>query len=313
VRLRVGGQPVALRVSGSSVAFGTGAPLHAVSCGAGPALPAGAQRLSSEPGPFAVDQLLLQSPAPHPLASIASVSGTVTSSGTAGRGSYDHVRLSVSRASWLVLGEGYNRGWRAWCDGRSLGPPAPIDGYANGWRVGPGCSDARFAFAPNTLAAVGYGASAAIGLACLVLLLVGARLGRRRSTGAASLAPGEWGTVTPERPRPAWHALALSLPAGAVFGFAFGLAAGLASVPVIAVVLWRGIGAGRMTLAAGALLGVVVPILYLVGPGERHGGNHYAFASQHMAAHWVGVAAIGLLIGALWRALTARRPRPAQP
>ena len=41
------------------------------------------------------------------------------------------------------------RGWRARCDGRSLGRPVPIQGFANGWPVDRGCRRASFAFAPN--------------------------------------------------------------------------------------------------------------------------------------------------------------------
>jgi hypothetical protein len=36
---------------------------------------------------------------------------------------------------WLVLGESHSAGWHASVDGRSLGPPAIVDGLANGWLV----------------------------------------------------------------------------------------------------------------------------------------------------------------------------------
>ena len=95
----------------------------------------------------------------------------MVAAGTAGRGSYDHVRVSVSHPSWLVLGEGYNRGWQAFCNGRSLGAPTPIDGYANGWQVRPGCQAVRFAFAPNRVAKLAYLVSAIAGLLCLLALI----------------------------------------------------------------------------------------------------------------------------------------------
>jgi hypothetical protein len=104
--------------------------------------------------------------------------------------------------------------------------------------------------------------------------------------------------VAPPEPSPLW-----ALPAAVVFAFVFGITAGIVALPVIALVLWRGAGVTPMTLIAGALLAIVVPVLYLLGPGAGPGGNHYVYAAQHMAAHWVGVAAIGLLIGALWRTL----------
>ena len=97
-----------------------------------------------------------------------------------------------------------------------------------------------------------------------------------------------------------------ALPAALVFGFVFGIDAGVVAAVAIAVVLWRGIGAGPLALAAGALLGIVVPVLYLLHPGSSAGGNHYGYATGHLGAHWVGVAAIGMLMAALWRTLRSQ-------
>jgi hypothetical protein len=97
--------------------------------------------------------------------------------------------------------------------------------------------------------------------------------------------------------------------AGCVFAFVFGLFPGIVSIPVIALILWRGIGARRLTLVAAALLGVVVPILYVVHPGEQSGGNHFGYAMGHLGAHYVAVAALGLLMLALWRSLQRRTAR----
>ena len=81
------------------------------------------------PGPFAVDYLRLSSPASRPpLAS--GPSGHVVAAGTAGRGSYDHVRVSVSHPSWLVLGEGYNRGW----PDMIAQDPAVVDKVSRRWQ-----------------------------------------------------------------------------------------------------------------------------------------------------------------------------------
>jgi hypothetical protein len=134
------------------------------------------------PGPFAVDYLRLASPASLPPLP-AGPSGHVVAAGTAGHGSYDHERVSVSRPSWLILGEGFNRGWEAFCDGRSLGTPTPIDGYANGWQVRPGCRAVRFAFAANRLAGIAYLISAIAGVLCL-LALIGSRQWRVESRRA---------------------------------------------------------------------------------------------------------------------------------
>ncbi len=220
-----------------------------------------------------------------------------------------HVLVDVSRPSWLVLGEGYNRAWQAWCGGRSLGTPVPIDGYANGWRVGPGCRHVRFSFAPNRLAAIGYIVSGLAAVACMLLLLGGAWRRRRRGV-APSPAPSEpaWTTDTAD-PQSRWspvRALVVAVIAGAAFGFAFGLHAGAVSVVVLWLILWRGVGARALTLLAGALLGIVVPILYLTASGNEDAGNQAFYVIDHNTANWVGVAAIGLLMVALWRTLRDR-------
>jgi hypothetical protein len=253
-----------------------------------------------------VNTLALRSPPPSPSAAAAALPGRVVSSGTSGHGSYRGVRVSVRGPAWLVLGEGYDRGWSATCNGRSLGAPTPIDGYANGWRIGPGCTAVAFTFSPQRLATIAYVVSGVAGVLCLLLLILGGR--RRRDVAPdrprVHLAPGREraGRAGRAGPLPGPH-IAWALPAAVVFGFVFGIGAGIVAAVAIALVLWRGIGAGPLALLAGALLGIVVPVLYLVHPGSSAGGNHYGYAVGHLAAHWVGVAAIGLLMAALWRTL----------
>ena len=84
------------------------------------------------PAPFSVDLLRLRSPAPRPGVRPAG-GGMVLDPGQLGPSSLTGVRVALAGPSWLVLGQSFSHGWRATCDGRSLGPPQPIDGYANGW------------------------------------------------------------------------------------------------------------------------------------------------------------------------------------
>jgi arabinofuranan 3-O-arabinosyltransferase len=82
---------------------------------------------------------------------------------------------------YLVVGQGYDRRWRATMDGRPLGPPLLLDGYSLGWRI----DDQRphrfeVAFGPQRIAGWSFAASAA-GLALVVVLLSGWRPGRARS------------------------------------------------------------------------------------------------------------------------------------
>lgn len=97
-------------------------------------LAGGESLISTSPGAVTgldIDQLVLSSP--RPMAAGAG-SGAVTVQ------HHSDTRLSVTVPSsrqdrWLVLGQSHNRGWQATLDGRNLGEPILIDGFANGWLV----------------------------------------------------------------------------------------------------------------------------------------------------------------------------------
>src|SRR5204863_300170 len=78
-------------------------------------------------------------------------------------------RLDLRAPATLVLGQSYSKGWRAFCDGRSLGEPRVVDGYANGWDAKPPCASVRFAFGPDRPVRIVQLFS---GIACLLLLLL---------------------------------------------------------------------------------------------------------------------------------------------
>jgi hypothetical protein len=146
----------------------------------------------------------------------------------------------------------------------------------------------------------------------VALLAAGWWRRRRRGVAAAADEPPAWDV---SRPEPAWGllpALAAGVVAGALFGFLFGVIPGVAAVAAVAAVLWLGAGPRMLTLCAAALLGVVVPILYLIHPGDESGGNHFGYAMAHLGAHYVGVAAVLALALALVLTLRAglRREQP---
>jgi arabinofuranan 3-O-arabinosyltransferase len=90
---------------------------------------------------------------------------------------------------YLVVGQGYDRRWRATMDGRWLGPPLLLDGYSVGWRI----TDQRphtfeVAFGPQRAATLSQAVSAA-GLVLVALLLAGARLPRRLRAWRAGSSP----------------------------------------------------------------------------------------------------------------------------
>jgi hypothetical protein len=302
----VGPARFGLRPAGTIAAFDAGSPLRAAGCGRAPKVPAGPTDLHLPQGLFRPLILRLRSPAPDPVARAAVAGGgSVIDPGSYGRGSHEGVKLDVRGPSWLVLGESYSRGWRAECGGRSLGAPQVVDGFANGWRVGPGCRDASFTFSPQSVVTGGYVAGALACAALLALLLL--RRPARRTT------PAPEPLAADDRPwrLPARQALAAGAIAAAVFGFLFALRAGVVIGPAVAVLLWRGASARALTLAAGALLALGVPLLYLLFPGDDRGGYDTRYAVEHLAAHWVAVAAFVLLVLALARTLAAARRKAA--
>jgi hypothetical protein len=229
----------------------------------------------------------------------AQAPGRVVDAGRLGRSSVDDVRVSIERPAWLVLAEGYSRGWRATCDGRSLGPPHVVDGFANGWRVEPGCRAVALAFAPDRPARWIALASALTCLAALALLL----LRRRPRTAAAPAVALETGAADAP-PRVPWRrALAIAIPAALALGFCFGARYTPVFAVIVTVVLARGIGARTLIAAAALLLGIVVPALYLLLLPPDHGGYAFEYAGELIAAHWVAVLALVALLAAYARTL----------
>ena len=253
-------------------------------------------------GTFAPYLLRLRSPAPDPPVRAAAVAGRVVDPGEPSRDAWKDVKLDVREPAWLVLGESYSDAWRASCDGRDLGAPRPVDGYAMGWRVPAGCRTASMAFAPDRLVRAGYLVSAPVLLALLALLLF-----RRPPRGepAAHEAPAD----EPTRPMPVRRAVVFALVAGAALGFVFAARAAPLIALGVFVVLWRGIGVRGLVAAAGALLLVAVPVLTLAIGVEDRGGYNPEYGQERIAVHWVAVAAVILLMLALARALGALRRR----
>ena len=292
------GKPLRFAPSGTLRDFEAGLPLAARSCGS-VALPAGRTRIEAPPGTLRPDLLRLRSPAPRPR-TLPPLAGRVLDPGEAGRGRHDDVRLAVNGPAWLVLGEGYNRGWRASCQGRDLGEPVPVDGFANGWPVDRGCRDVDLAFAPGRTAAW---AGLLSGLVCLALL---ALLALKRRPRAEPAQPPLVGRDAP-RPWPLRRALAAGVAAAVVLGCIFALRSGLVLGPLVALVLWRGVSARVLALAAGGLLGLVVPLIYLLFPPADLGGWNNGYAQELLGAHWVAAAALTLLAIALVRVVRAER------
>jgi hypothetical protein len=262
------------------------------------------------------DHLELAAPAPSPLPPPARPGG-VTSPGTGDGGARKNVRLRMTRPGWLVYGESYSGGWRAWCRGssgseRSLGAPVPIDGFANGWRVGAGCREARFAFAPQRFADVGYLVSGGACIAMLALLVLPWR--RRRVVAAHFAVPLD---DPLRRLRWPW-ALAVAAASGLAGWFFYGARAGVVVAAAIAVLLVVGVSVRRLVALATVAL-AALPVLYLVDPAPRPSGLAFTYASHFIVEHWIAVVAMLSLAGAgllgAWAVASAFRqhePAPAE-
>lgn len=311
--MTVDGRRIPLKPAGTVADLEAGRPLRARQCGSSLPLSRGRHELGSDTGRFLVDLLRLRSPAPNPIATIGPI-GRVTAPGDRSPGSYRHVQVRLTDPSWLILGESYNRGWSATCDGRSLGAPRVIDGFANGWPAPASCRDVDIEFAPQrtVTAALWIGGLAAL---ALLAIAIGGWLTARRAAPSprhpAALS-GDRPAPLPEpraRPLPLARAIAVGVVAAAVFGFVFALRAGVLIGPAVALLLWRGVGVRPLILAAGGLLAVVVPLIYVFFPAEDRGGYNPEYALDLLGAHWVAVAAFALLVVALARMLsTARAP-----
>ena len=302
--LTAAGSRLALRPSGTVADLDAGRALRARGCDSA-TLPAGRVRLSTASGPLRLDLLRLDSLASRPRASTGG--GRVLDPGDLGRGELSDARLAVDGPSWLVLGESYSKAWRASCDGQDLGEPVPIDGYANGWRIRR-CERASFSFGPTGTVRASYGISAFAVLALLVFLLF-------RRPWRTSLAPSpekapKPGTSTPVRSTSLPVAAAAGALAALILGLAFALRAGVVAGPVVGLVLWRGIGARTLALAAAALLGLVVPAFYLLHAPDDLGGFNSNYPIDLIGAHWVAVLAAVLAALALVRATSALSRQP---
>jgi arabinofuranan 3-O-arabinosyltransferase len=175
---RVDGDPLHVRLAGTVGDLAAGKALPVSGCDGPLRLGAGDHRVRSSPG-WLVDLLGLSSPAPasRPAPLPAPAALRVTERSPAGM--TIHAGLAGG-PYYLVVGQGYDRRWRATMDGRPLGPPLLLDGYSVGWRI----TDQRphrfeVAFAPQRTAGWAFAASAA-GLVLVAVLLSGWRPRRRR-------------------------------------------------------------------------------------------------------------------------------------
>jgi hypothetical protein len=210
-------------------------------------------------------------------------------------------KVNLVGDGWLVLGESFSPGWRAWCSDRSgrereLGAPQQIDGFANGWRInGSECASARFEFGPQRFADLGYWISGLAGLALLAFILIG--VWRRRGTELnASL----------ERQDDGKRAIDLTTDSGVELTVAPRPESSGAALQDS-----RGPRLSGWLFAASALSVAIVGLLYVIKPATSAQGINFDYPLDHVAEHWVALAAmISLVAGAALDILARRRRSP---
>ncbi|NND75547.1 MAG: DUF3367 domain-containing protein [Ilumatobacter sp.] len=173
---------------------------------------------------------------------------------------------------WVTLRQSWNEGWTLAIDGESVDGPVLIDGYANGWLVGPSAESRslEFRWTPQRGVRLGLIVSALFGVLILGVLVRGRR---SAPVGVAD---------TPERPL-LQRETAVVLGALAVV---LVLVAGpLAAVTATAAVLvrphvrWIGaaITAALLTAVAAGVIGLQWRRDYSIGPDWP---SHFAWASD---------------------------------
>ena len=231
-------------------------------------------------------------------------------SGTPSADARRGVRIAVDAPSWLVFGESYDQHWRATCDGRDLGTPRPMQGYANAWPVTAGCRTVDFTYNLQRAATAGY----LISLVGCALLLMVVLVGFRRRRRAAGDEAGPPPLHVPPAGVRGHLALIPVLTSVVAIALAFGLRAGAVAAVAFAAIAWRGISDRALGVIAALLLGVGVPLAYIIATiihaDEGSGGNSTDFAANRLAAHWMALAALVALALLLVRTLRAQRSGP---
>lgn len=244
--LSLDGAPLPVQVEGSSDDAATGGPLRLAACNGAPLiLPAGSTVLRATDGRTTgldIDRVTLRSSAGGlPAIGRGTLRAEVADDGRSPtvevlEQADDAVGLRVSGARpeaplWIALGQSFNLGWTATVDGRDLGPPALIDGFANGWLIAAPASsfDVALEFAPQRRVDLALWFSAASALLCL-----GLAIRRPERSLAVTVSPPEpLSAPSIEGPlRPS-----LSGPVTIALTLALGLAAALVVNPTIGAIV----------------------------------------------------------------------------
>lgn len=192
---------------------------------------------------------------------------------------------------WLILGEGYNDGWKATLNGNDLGSPRQISGGFNGWQLpgSPSAVTVAMQWTPQRTMWAGMLLAGLAVIACALLIWRDRAVAVMPSIAAP--VPG-WPTVTVGRRAAALVAAATTVLAVLVISPKYGALAAFVGVALVVIRRPTVLGAVSVALVAG-LSAVIV---------RRQLRYHLVANPSWPAAfddlHRLGLLAVVLLLGA---------------
>ena len=298
--VEVDGNPLGVSVDPATIdqlLSGVGVEVH--TCPSSPLhLAAGTHRMSTAAGlttGLDIDQILLRSGEPAP----ADSQPTVTTGRT--RTTRTTTVTGCPDGCWLILGEGYNDGWKATAGSIDLGAPRQISGGFNGWRL-PGSTTpvtVTMTWTPQRTMWIGMILTVLAVLACAVLVWRDRAVAQMRTPSAPV---PYWPVERVGRRRAVTAAIVLVVLAVITISPTYAvLAAGVA----VAIVILR-----RPQVAGGAAISLVVAVAALI---LRRQIRYRLVANPSWPAAFDDLHRLGLLVVVLLLAATIVDDRPEVP
>jgi hypothetical protein len=299
--LAIDGRPIGVRVVGTRDQAERRQGMRVEVCGPGAngiALDAGSHELRTRAGRdqgIDIDRLVLTSEG-HGQAGTADA--PLVDLIDEGRTSF-HVRVrDAGEPFWLVLGQSHNLGWTATGDGRDLGDPQIVNGYANGWYIDPaaigatGEIDIRLRWTPQQRVWWALALSALGVVACIALAIAspGRPVPAHEAPELASRFTGAGRRALSLRTR-AGTTVAAALGAGLIAGIPAGALVGT----LVLLALTR--APARVLLAAGSVAALALAGLYTAAKQLRYDYlAQFEWPTRFHLAHtiaWVAVCLLG--------------------